>query len=34
MMPGGKPNHEAAPGARYKLELAQRADAAMKAANP
>ena len=33
MMRDGKPDHEAAPHARYKLELAARADAAIKALN-
>ena len=31
MMRDGKPDHEAAPHARYKLELAAKADAAIKA---
>jgi hypothetical protein len=31
MMKDGKPDHEAAPHARYKLELAAKADAALKA---
>lgn len=33
MMQDGKPNHEAAPHARYKLELAAKAEAALKAIN-
>jgi hypothetical protein len=33
MMHDGKPDHEAAPHARYKLELAAKADAAIKALN-
>jgi len=33
MMRDGKFDHEAAPHARYKLELAAKADAALKAIN-
>jgi hypothetical protein len=32
MFKDGKPDHEAAPHARYKLELAAKAEAALKAA--
>lgn len=33
MFKDGKPDHEAAPHARYKLELAAKAEAALKAAS-
>lgn len=34
MMKDGRPDHEAAPHARYKMELSQKAEAALKAMMP
>ena len=34
MIRDGKPDHEAAPHSRYKMELAQKAEAAIKAEMP
>jgi len=34
MMKDGKPDHEAAPHSRWKMELAQKAEAAIKAEMP